>query len=478
MNADSYPNPSINMKQKHRYLLLACYLALFIYVACRAYFLSFTYDESLSYLIFNGEPHIKGLANHHWLNTWLMQLFSFCFGEHEFFLRLPNVMAFVFYVYHSDRILQRINSWPVSAITLPLLLLNPFILDFFSLARGYGLSLGMMAGALDHFLRFCSDDNSLRKTRSFSLSVLFSSLALLANLSLINFSISLMAIGALYWITNMRTIKLKLLPMVLIVGVGFGVIALGADRLLFLKSRNELYFGTEDFNYTLNSLIERSFYFSPYPPWFFDVLQKTLFILFPFGIVLVLLRKKWSSSFTVVTAILLLLLCGLYIEHRLFEALYPVSRAALYFLPLSAFFVGLMMHALFSLMPGSNKLFQIVPGLLISGLMIFHLSGKIGLSYCFEWQYDANTKDASEQISRLERSSEKLKVGATWLFVPSLKYYSISRKLHLDIVHWYCDPPLDAIYTINDNAPGEGWIKLKGYPDTGSALFVPVRPGD
>src|SRR5882672_8620191 len=90
-------------------IAVTIYFALFAYVALRAYHLSFTHDESLSYTILKGNESLKNTANHHVLNTYLMECCSWAFGGSELSLRLPNVLSFFVYLFCSYKLLKDTN---------------------------------------------------------------------------------------------------------------------------------------------------------------------------------------------------------------------------------------------------------------------------------------------------------------------------------------------------------------------------------
>src|ERR1051325_3912111 len=72
---------------------------LFIYIILRAKKLSLTWDEANTFWEYVRTPRWLPQefnymsANNHLLNTWLMKICAMCFGESEFSLRLPNVLA-------------------------------------------------------------------------------------------------------------------------------------------------------------------------------------------------------------------------------------------------------------------------------------------------------------------------------------------------------------------------------------------------
>ena len=129
-------------------------IGLIIFSGYKAYFDSFTHDESKTWLdsihrsiieiiTFN---YPESTTNNHLLNTLLMKGCSVLFGDSEFSLRLPTWLAHFIYIYFTIRILQLFdNAWIIVSGFI-ILNFNPYLVDFFSIARGYGLALAFMMG--------------------------------------------------------------------------------------------------------------------------------------------------------------------------------------------------------------------------------------------------------------------------------------------------------------------------------------------
>lgn len=122
--------------------------SIFGYTCLRAYSLSFTHDESVTclnfasstiedILTFNGPSP----SNNHLLNSLLVKASASLFDPKEFFLRLPNLIAHILYLCASFLILQRLKSPLIGLGGFVILNSNPFLLDFFSIARGLWFSL-------------------------------------------------------------------------------------------------------------------------------------------------------------------------------------------------------------------------------------------------------------------------------------------------------------------------------------------------
>ena len=120
-------------------------MLIFIGLAIKASTSSFTHDESLSYIrfIFTSDPLAIGDTNNHLLNSILMYGSSKLFGASELALRLPNLVSYLVYAYFTFKVLESVKNFEVRLLGYFMLNAIPFVLDFFALARGYGLALSL-----------------------------------------------------------------------------------------------------------------------------------------------------------------------------------------------------------------------------------------------------------------------------------------------------------------------------------------------
>ena len=162
-------------------LLLLASLGLLTASVYRAATFPFTHDESLSFAGFTWDPMWAKTANNHLLNTWLMRLCSALFGDSEFSLRLPNILAHAAYLAGSLRLLGRFQPAVLRLVGFVLLNLNPFALDFFFLARGYGLAMAFVVWSLYFLLRAFEARQQTGFTAYVILSQVGALLAVLAN---------------------------------------------------------------------------------------------------------------------------------------------------------------------------------------------------------------------------------------------------------------------------------------------------------
>jgi hypothetical protein len=193
-------------------IVIALGLVFFGYTSLRAWRVALTIDEAHTYYdyIQKGIFNVFNIdaANNHILNS----LFTWCVtriaGTSEFVLRLPNLFGHILFLIFSFRLLKRYVPDIVAVSGFVILNANPYILEFFSLCRGYGLSLGLLMPALYYFLRFMDETRggSLRAGRSLSAALLFAGAAVLANLTLLIVFLGIVFLSFLtFAVNNART---------------------------------------------------------------------------------------------------------------------------------------------------------------------------------------------------------------------------------------------------------------------------------
>jgi hypothetical protein len=235
-------------------LILGIFLVFIIFLVKRASVASFTIDEAATYLNYlDAHPMTMfsfNSANNHLVNTILAKSFSALAGTSELVLRLPNLLAYAAYFLFSFLILHRVIKNKLLIIPGCLLLsLNPYVLDFFSLCRGYGLSLAFLMAALFFFFAFLDwpPQDGPGRARRLRFSLAAAILAVLCNFSLLNVYLSLVIIAfALFIVRGARSRrapsdplqsdrprhKLALLTVGILAAVLFNLLVLSQDLTL------------------------------------------------------------------------------------------------------------------------------------------------------------------------------------------------------------------------------------------------------
>ena len=136
-------------------------LCIFTYIAARAIKIPLVHDEAASLLWFVRPAewlpyHAHWDANNHFLSTGIAVFMRKLFGEQSLVVRSGSVFAFVLYAWGAWRMGKHVRVGSVRWCLWCALLTCPFLLDFFSLFRGYALELAGWLVALDAVIRYAS----------------------------------------------------------------------------------------------------------------------------------------------------------------------------------------------------------------------------------------------------------------------------------------------------------------------------------
>lgn len=123
-----------------------------VYITARAFLVPLTYDEASSfYRYIDADPAALfdfATATNHFLNTVLARLSVAVLGVSPIALRLPNVLAGGLYLAVVVAFARRMREPAIGFAAAALLTTNPYVLDFFSVSRGYGLAVGLLLAAM------------------------------------------------------------------------------------------------------------------------------------------------------------------------------------------------------------------------------------------------------------------------------------------------------------------------------------------
>ncbi|MCB1773642.1 MAG: hypothetical protein KDI88_08505 [Gammaproteobacteria bacterium] len=131
-------------------------VGLFGLASLRAAQLSLTHDEAHTYLHHVLSPVQRIIRfdtggfvdNNHLLNTLGAKLATSVFGEREWAIRLPALSGYALFLAATLGLLRRHLGGPMLMVAFLAIAAHPYLMDFFSIARGYSLGLGFMALAL------------------------------------------------------------------------------------------------------------------------------------------------------------------------------------------------------------------------------------------------------------------------------------------------------------------------------------------
>jgi hypothetical protein len=401
-----------------------CLLFAFSYVFIRGFTVGMTHDEALTYKIIQGDEVLKGTANHHWLNTHLSAISSHLFGAKEFALRLPNILSFGIFWFFLFRIAKTFLKSSATQLALLLILCgNPFILDFFSLCRGYGLSIAFVTASLFYVFRIAALRNDSKPIHYFC-GFIFAALALSANLNTLNYfliALALIVFSLLFFKPKNQIILLAVLLL-----PGGVILYFSLDQLFFLRDKNELYFGTDNIHTTIDNLICSGFY-SRFGFEHVDILRYLLYGLILLAGFLIVRKRLFFNPGTFAFIILIGIFTALITEHLLFDSLYPINRSSLYLYPviLLAFLMNI-----------ESLKFRAVQILIILSSVSFILVNIPFYNFktTMTWSEDQDVKAAMLSIRDDIRDKSIHIAECTWIFEPVINYYRLEYQVPIQQV--------------------------------------------
>lgn len=356
------------------------------------------------------------------------------FGNSELVLRFPNILAFVLYMIYAFRLLKKFVPALLPAFFI-LFIANPYLLDFFALARGYGLSFAFMLMGIYHLCIYFPSKNK-RDLALFNFAAL---MAVLSNFTMLSFYLSALAtFNLIFLIRKMQGEEQQNIfkaNIIHFVSVIISILVLFEPvRRLFKK--NMLDFGGKNgfVSDTVGSIVSDFFYRDEISVNIIHLIGYTAAFIILVIFVGVLL-KMWSknvvffktqSHLATVNLVLMMICLMSILQHILLKNDFIMGRFALFLYPLFilnlAFFFG-------QLSLKYKPSYFVVAALIIAMLSCQNLFRHLHTGYCKDWEYDQQTKQAMLDLEK-ENPEGKLKtLGINWLFEPTTNFYRYTRNM-------------------------------------------------
>lgn len=393
--------------------------------------------------------------NNHILNTLLVKGSIYLFGQEQWAGRLPNMLSFLFYFYAAFRIVQLLfkqdNVLFLSGLAL--FVFNPFLLDFFSLCRGYGMSNALLLCSA----MFCLDAYLHRKERAIWLSFAFAILASYANFTQLIFWCAINGMMVIYFFNDYlqtRKIKPLIIKAAIFIGIDLAYLALIYTPIHKMQRTNQFVYWTENgfFQDTILSLVDNTRYGSrmiDIPSEYFALL--TVLIFFAAGAFVMYYWGKHSwqelSKTPVFIAFSVLTFTALtnILQTIILKTPNLTTRTALGFYPL---FILLSNSILYHLQKERLAFTRIIAGILLI-FSIWHMTRTVSFDRVREWWYDANTFQVLELIEADKPADDRVFLQTNWAFHPSFLFYASTGKtpwLTLGDYNKEIIPQIDADY--------------------------------
>jgi hypothetical protein len=484
-------------------LLIAASLGLLLYTTLRALWVPLTFDEVWSLNSYVSAPWADIVtfktvgANNHLVNTLLTKL-CWLVSDSPLSLRIPNLLAHLLYLIYTVALARRLRQGVWVLLAFFMLNFHPFLLDFFSLSRGYGLAMAMVMGALYHLYAFRENAFS----RHMIWNVIFASLSVLCNLSFLHFYLADAVVLLLLVYSHARAWHGALRDALLMVLKRLTPLV-AASLLLFFFLRSpikalvdakELYYGGDRgfWSNTVFSLAHAALYKIDY--WRHDVQALMLMAMASLMAMFVAFGSEFGESggrlraSPGMLALLLLLIPAVIgtVQHHQMGSLFLIYRTALFLLPIYALALVWLLRTI-AKVPEFRKAVIGISVTLALGLAV-HNARALNLTHCAEWITDADTPQMLHDLAQdraLHGSKTDVRIGLSWQLRPVTGYYR--KYLKLD---WLVQPDREGCmpdrdyYFVLDEGDGcklsadqlpfgtqQGCTLLKTYPISGTALW-------
>ncbi|HVS00130.1 MAG TPA: hypothetical protein VMW27_26120 [Thermoanaerobaculia bacterium] len=450
--------------------------AALLYTLTRAAVLSFTHDESLTYLHYVLEPLDVTLessgfspANNHLLNSLLMRAGAWLVGPREIALRFHSWLGHVLYVSAAFLLARRLRSPAVAFGTFVLLVANPFLLDFFSLARGYGLGLGFTLMGLHELIGFFeqSPPRVWRALLAFALL----GCAVLCNFSFLNVYL---AAGVVFFVLAVRSPGVRFRAAGAVTALSALLVYWAASTLLELREWGELYYGGQSgfFADTVQSLVRSSLYDRSWTD--FLVLPLSVLAVGCFAASVLSLWKGGGQAGRITAGIALVAVFGILLQHYLFGVRFVLDRAALFFLPLFFFTLG-------AAVDGKRRA-RVASFGGAALVLLGHTLGCANFTHTLAWRFDADTRRMLDDLVAWESAQGEppgtiKRMGVNWIFEPAVNFYiqsrgltwlrRVDRKSVRGSYDYYFYAPTDEVLVARKKLQ-----RIASYPVTGNVLAV------
>lgn len=440
-------------------ILLLISLILFAYSIARAYLVPFAHDESLTYLNAVDVPISDVLslrfkdANNHPLNTWGMFVFSRLFGDSELSLRFPNLIAHLLYLLASIGLVRRIPSTIVAFTAFLVFNINPFLLEFFALARGYGLGLSFLMLSIWLTVESIETNGELRAFILGSSALAASTLAVLSNYTFIYYCVSLpvgLFLGRLLRARNKDSqlpndIKPRTATLLLLVFAiwNFFLTMLTAGReIIALRRLGAFYVGGESgfWQDTVRSVLDRFLTHAISSPEgligkALETMVALVFILSGLLFVRLLRRRRFSRNQLALAMMVCVLFCTVALVIGAFFILdvnYPQGRSAIFLIPLIAIAFVFIMNEVSSLRIPARERINLTLAVIVSLVLFGNLLPSVNFQSTTVWSYDADSKRMLADLERLkdeELKTHSIRLGIDWWFEPTINFYRVTKDL-------------------------------------------------
>ena len=414
-------------------VFIILFASTFFYILYKVINVPITHDEALTILLFSnlGIGEImwspETFPSNHVLNSLLTKMSIFFFGQEQWAVRLPNLGSFILYSIGVYRILTGVLT-KNSLFFIPAALLfisSPYVLDFFGLCRGYGISLALCTFSMSYLLSAFRTMNR----KHIWISLITAVLASYASFTLLVFWAAISILVVYFFFVEYKQKKTRVMrPVMLLVLINIGYLAL----IIYPIHHMQTVYQWADWKSmgfietTMKSLIMNSKYGSKVflTAEFFIGFVFFILLLNSIYIVLKLISKEQRRAMLtapiIIATLAILLTAGINLVQTVFLDTPSLNdRAALFFFPL--FMIALVASIqVFAHRVGDKTKLGI--SIVLTAFLLHHVIHTAQPKSVREWTYDAHTLKVIQYLDD-HRNGNQVSLNTHWIFNPSFLYY-------------------------------------------------------
>lgn len=398
--------------------------ALMFYVVTRAVSMVMTHDEAYSFYNAKHFWWVETLCtgNTHWFNFLAMKT-CILFGlEKTSQLRWFTLLSSGVFLTTAYFWIKSLKDIPIKVFAFSIALLNPFLIDYLSLARGY--STALMFEVLGITCYYLASKNNKRNLSV--LSLFFAGMAAIANFNFFYFftAFCFLYFFKYYFKQGFVFVKEKLFYLEFVFAVGVSAVVIKALQFITTCSNDIGAYGADDlingvFGGYMQTLVYKDGLLHV------EVIQTLAYVLC--GLVLLaavygiwLSKKHKCTWYTFASSLVLIILTLMVLNKWCLGVLYPTHRTVLMLYPLIAMvLVGFVNAAI------TKQKIKAVISYLIALCLAIHFILNVSLNYCFDYWQQADTKSCFTYLDNIGAK----KVGiAPELFGVYRNYYQLTDK--------------------------------------------------
>lgn len=414
------------------WFILAVSLALLGTDVARILLIPATKDEVIMYPYINESygslvrMEVLVTANFHLLNLIITKFCITHFADNLFFLRLGSLMGLVIYLVYSWKISKDNFKSPwLVACTFVLLNANPFMLEFWTLSRGYGLSFALMLASIYHALRYLYGEKTVQVALAFA----FALPAVYANFSLLYFYLGLLGALAtgLVLFSQKATFLRRAGAALLITTITSGFLyLLIAGPIQKLVAGKELYHGGKTGLYadTLKTLAKECLFIADINSPVIGVvawvaITITALAALSFSRVLLLrLKSPQAQALAFFFLLLIIPLLANAVQHHHDGTLYLIDRAALFlYIPFVLVLAATIQFSMHSTRVAACA------AILFTGFALFNFARTFSLHTTWQRAFDSANAAILNHMSAKGPQDRRIRFRSFWLFGESMEYH-------------------------------------------------------